>query len=212
VAQHLIIGSSIDSEQGSSAVLIPTIDQGIERLLRTELPLGETVGDVSFDAPSSTWSAQLSRITINLYLFALGRSTQPVRHAVDRIGANGRPERRRPLPMVELGYLVSIYAGSTRDEHQLLGDVLTLFETNATMSPTLLPPDFESTVQLQLALHDHARIKDVWNGVGGHLRPSFELVVTTALDGLPFEELAPRAERIEALIGRLPGQLQTESR
>jgi len=188
------------------------IDQGVERLLRAELPLAETVGDISFDAPSGNWSAQLSRITINLYLFAVGRSTQPVRHAVDRIGANGRPERRRPLPMVELGYLVSVYAGTTRDEHQLLGDVLTIFETNAVLSPTLLPDSFESGVQLQLALHDHSRIKDVWNGVGGHLRPSFELVVTTALDGLPFEELAPRAERIEAIMNRLPAHPMVESR
>ena len=193
-------------------MLIPMIDQGVERLLRAELPLAETVGDISFDAPSGNWSAQLSRITINLYLFAVGRSTQPVRHAVDRIGANGRPERRRPLPMVELGYLVSVYAGTTRDEHQLLGDVLTIFETNAVLSPTLLPDSFESGVQLQLALHDHSRIKDVWNGVGGHLRPSFELVVTTALDGLPFEELAPRAERIEAIMNRLPAHPMVESR
>lgn len=193
-------------------MLIPMIDQGVERLLRAELPLAETVGDISFDAPSGNWSAQLSRITINLYLFAVGRSTQPVRHAVDRIGANGRPERRRPLPMVELGYLVSVYAGTTRDEHQLLGDVLTIFETNAVLSPTLLPDSFESGVQLQLALHDHSRIKDVWNGVGGHLRPSFELVVTTALDGLPFEELAPRAERIEAIMNRLPAHPMAESR
>jgi hypothetical protein len=181
-------------------------------MLRAELPLGETVGDVSFDAPSGAWSAQLSRITINLYLFAIGRSTLPVRNAVDRAGANGRSERRRPLPMIELGYLVSVYAGSTRDEHQLLGDVLTVLETNATLNPALLPDGFESTVQFQLAPHDHSRIKDVWNGVGGHLRPSLELIVATPLDGLPFVELAPRAERIEALMRRLPSYRPTETR
>jgi hypothetical protein len=184
-------------------VLIPTIDQGIERLIRAELPLGETMGDISFDAPSGTWSAQLSRITINLYLFSIGRSTVPHRPTTDRIVANGRTERRRPLPMIELGYLVSVYAGSTRDEHQLLGDVMTVFEGNAALSPKLLPDSFESAVQLQIAPHDHARIKDIWSGVGGHLRPSLELTVTTALDGMPFDLLAPRAEQVEAMLGRM---------
>jgi hypothetical protein len=185
-------------------VLIPLIDQGLERLLRSELPLAESVGDVSFDAPSGSWAAQLSRITINAYLFAIGRSTVSVRPAMDRIRpGDDRIERRRPLPMVELSYLVSVYAGSTRDEHQLLGDVMTILETHASLAPPLLSESVESTVSLQLALPDQPRVKDVWNGVSAPLRPSLELTVTTALDGLPFEEMAPRARRIEAMMGNL---------
>ena len=56
-------------------MIIPMIDAGLEALLRNGLPLPETLGDVSFESPSGTWSAQLNRITVNLFLFGVGRST-----------------------------------------------------------------------------------------------------------------------------------------
>jgi hypothetical protein len=42
-------------------MIIPTIDAGLEALLRNGLPLPETLGDVSFESPSGTWSAQVHR-------------------------------------------------------------------------------------------------------------------------------------------------------
>ena len=61
---------------------------------------------------------------MNLFLFGIGRSPQPPRPAADRI-VDGRPQRRQQLPMLQLHYLISAWAGSVRDEHQLIGDVLT---------------------------------------------------------------------------------------
>ena len=55
-------------------MIIPTIDTGLESLLREGLPLPKSLGDISFESPSGTWSAQLSRITVNLFLFGVGRS------------------------------------------------------------------------------------------------------------------------------------------
>src|SRR5580765_2766841 len=104
-------------------MIIPTIDTGLEALLRARLPLPDTLGDVSFESPSGTWSAQLSRITVNLFLFGVGRSGQQPRPATDRV-VDGRVQRRNPIPMLELHYLVSAWAGVVRDEHQLLGDAL----------------------------------------------------------------------------------------
>jgi hypothetical protein len=193
------------AEDGYHAVLIPIVDLGVERLLRAELPLGEDVGDVSFDAPSGTWSAQLARITINVFLFAVSRSAQPARPTPDRILDDGRRERRPALPMVELSYLVSVYAGSTRDEHQLLSDVFTCFVTHPILPADHLTQPLDSAVQLQLAPHDHARIKDIWGGVGGNYRPSFELVATAALDSLPWLPLPPMVDRIDTNISRVVG-------
>jgi hypothetical protein len=173
------------------------VDQGLERLLRAELPLGEDVGDISFDAPSGTWAAQLSRITVNAFLFGVGRSNQPARPVPDRVNTDGRRERRPPSPLVELNYLVSCYAGSTRDEHQLLSDVFTCFVRYPVLAADLLVQPLDSAVQLQLAHPDHGRIKDVWGGVEGSLRPSFELVVIAALDGLPWEPVPPLVDRID---------------
>ncbi|MCU1688834.1 MAG: hypothetical protein JWN20_762, partial [Jatrophihabitantaceae bacterium] len=58
-------------------MLIPIVEDGLEAMLRSALPLPADVGDISFDPPASTWSAQLSRITVNLFLFEVARISQP---------------------------------------------------------------------------------------------------------------------------------------
>jgi hypothetical protein len=180
-------------------VLIPGVEQGLEKLIREALPLPEHIGDVSFDPPSRTWAAQLSRVTVNLFLFGVGKSGQPPRPTAERTTADGRVERRPPLPMVELNYLVSAWAGNVRDEHELLGDVLGCVLTHQVLPPEFMSSQLPSTVQIALAPQDHGRAKDVFTAAEGSLRASFEIVVTTALDALAWHELPPRVERIEAL-------------
>ena len=178
-------------------MLIPIVDQGLERLLRADLALGEDVGDVSFDAPTGTWSAQLSRITVSAFLFGVSRSSQPARPSADRTTSDGRRERRPPSPVVELDYVLSVYAGSTRDEHQLLSDVLSVLVRHPVLPPEHLPHPLDSPVQLGLAHLDVSRMRDIWSSIGGSLRPAIELTVTAALDGLPWVPLPPLVERIE---------------
>ncbi len=67
----------IDHDAKVGSVVITTIDRGLESLLRTSLPLPDDLGDVSFDAPERSWGAQLSRVTVNLFLFDIARSTLP---------------------------------------------------------------------------------------------------------------------------------------
>jgi len=184
---------------GSLRVIIPVIDSGLEATVRQTLPLPATLGDVSFDPPSGSWSAQLSRITVNLFLFGVGQSSQPPRPAADRM-VDGRMHRRRQLPMIELHYLVSAWAGTVRDEHQLIGELLTLFTLQQILPPEHLGEDLITPVQLSVAPHDNNRAKDVWSTVGGTIKPSFEVVCTTAIDALPFELLPPPVERIKAMV------------
>jgi hypothetical protein len=183
-------------------VLIPLVDDGLETLLRNTLPLRPDLGDVSFDAPSGTWSAQLSRITVNLFLFGVGRSAQPALGPAVRPRADGREERRGPLPMVDLSYLVSVYAGSTRDEHQLLSDVFSCFVNTAALPPDVLSQPMAAPVRLQVPSYENARLKDVWNGISGTFRPGFELVVTAALDSADWSELPTRVAEVTSLTRR----------
>lgn len=184
-------------------MLIPTVEQGLERLVRESLPLPEELGDVSFDAPSGSWGAALSRVTVNLFLYEVSRSAQPPRPAAQRMGPDG-PERRAPLPMVQLDYLVSAWAGNVRDEHALLGDVLSCFLLHQILPAQHFDRETESSVQLAVGRPDATRPKDIWGGIDGKLRPSFPLTVTLALDTLGWEPLAPRVERIEALTAPVP--------
>ena len=62
-----------------------------------------------------------------------------------------------------------------------------------------------SGVQMNVEPYDNSRAKDVWTTVGGAIKPSFELVVTSAADSPAFADLPPRVERIQALVDRMPG-------
>jgi len=188
---------------GVRRMIIPTIDTGLEALLRHALPLPEAVGDISFESPSGTWSAQLNRITVNLFLFGVGRSTQPPRPATDRL-VDGRAQRRNPIPMLEMHYLVSAWAGLVRDEHQLLGDALAAVMATQVLPTEHLGAELTASVQLSIAPYDNTRAKDVWSTVGGAIKPSFELIVTTAGDASPFFDLPPSVERISAMVAPLP--------
>lgn len=185
------------------AVVIPTVDAGLESLLRQELPLPAALGDVSFDPPSGSWSAQLSRITVNLFLFGVGRSNQQPRPPAERT-VDGQRQRRPALPMIDLRYLVTAWTGSIRDEHQLLGDLFGLLLRHQQLPADHLPTPLATGVQLAVPPTDDARINGVWSTIGGTIKPSFELLVTTAAADLDFEGVATPVQRIEAMVAPKP--------
>lgn len=183
-------------------MFISNVDEGLEKLLRTRLPLAEEHGDISFDTPTSTWSAQVSRITVNLFLYDVQRSTQPARPAV-RAATDNRPAMtRKPQPMIQLTYLVSAWAGSPRDEHQLLGDVVSLLSGLEAIPADLLSDDLSSSVQLGLG-DDRNTVREAWSGTGGNLKPALQVRATVAADTFDWELLAPPVTRIAAMADRM---------
>lgn len=185
-------------------MFIRAVDEGLERLLRAALPLPSDVGDITFDSPSSTWSAQLSRITVNLFLYDVARSSHPSRTATARVDANGRLERRLPQPMVQLRYLVSAWAGSARDEHQLLGDVFSALAIVPTIPDEFLATDLSSPVHLALDEDENNRLREVWGAVGGNLKASFTLQAAVAADAFDWQSAPPLVERVATLLAPIP--------
>jgi len=184
-------------------VLIPVVEDGLERLLRATLPLPEDAGDVSFDPPSSAWSAQVNRLTVNLFLYHAGRSHQQSRGPQVRTAADGTTERRFALPVVDLGYLVSAWAGSPRDEHSLLGDVLTRLLAHQVLPPEHLSRAPSSPVQLSVAPDEHNRPRDLWAALGGSLRASFTLTVSLAVDAYGWETAPPAVAEVVPVTTRM---------
>ena len=182
-------------------MFISHVDSSLEKLLRARLPLPEEMGDVSFDPPSGTWSAQLSRITVNLFLYDVQRSNQPSAPAT-RKPEGGPAQRRRPQPMMQLGYLVSAWAGSPRDEHQLLGDVVSIFAGVEAIPEDLLPAELSSTVRLGLGDSDN-KVREIWAASGGSLKASFSLMATVAADTFDWELTPPSVERISGMASRM---------
>lgn len=188
-------------------MFIRVVDEGLEHLLRAELPLPEDVGDVSFDAPTGTWAAQLSRITVNLFLYDVSRSSIPSRSLPQRVAPNGRAQERPQQPMVRLSYLVSAWAGNARDEHQLLGDVISRCAALGELPEKHLTGAISSPVHLTFADDERTRQRDVWSGVGGQLKPSFTLQANVAADTFDWRDQAPAVTRIEALVSPRPARL-----
>jgi uncharacterized protein DUF4255 len=181
-------------------MFIRVVDEGLEHLFRAELPLPEDVGDVSFDAPTSTWAAQLARITVNLFLYDISRSPLPSRSLTHRVVADGRPQFRAQQPMVRLSYLVSAWAGNARDEHQLLGDVISRCAALTELPAAHIAGELTSPVHLTFADDERTRQRDIWSGVGGQLKPSFTLQANLAADTFGWIDQAPAVTRVEALV------------
>lgn len=190
-------------------MFIRGVDQALEKLLRERLPLPEDIGDISFEAPTGTWSAQLSRLTVNLFLYHLERSAQPARAATVRVVGESRPEQRAPQPMVALSYLVSAWAGSPRDEHQLLGDVTSLLGRYSAIPPEFVPDHVSSSVLLKFGGEDGVRPRDIWSGVNGQLKASYLMQATVAADSWDWEDQAPPVSRVESLLAPIPRSQQT---
>jgi hypothetical protein len=186
------------------AMFIRTVDESLERMVRAELPLPDDLGDVTFDAPTSNWSAQLSRITVNFFLYDVGLSDEPSRSPMRRVTENGQAERRVPQPIIRLGYLVSAWAGSPRDEHQLLGDLVSRFASRSTLPEEYLTSSLSSSVHLRLCADDANKPRDVWSGSGGQLKASFTMEVSVAADTFGWQDEAPAVTRIEALTNPKP--------
>lgn len=185
-------------------MFIQVIDDGLERMLRAGLPLPPELGDVTFEAPTAGWSAQLSRVTVNLFLYDVARSSQPGRSAVHRLDADGRLQQRAPLPLIQLSYLVSAWAGSPRDEHQLLGDVVSLLAAQTTLGPEHLPVELPTSVDLAVGEDRNNRAREVWTAAGGQLKASVSLQVVVPADSFGWTDAAPSVDRIALLTAPVP--------
>lgn len=111
-------------------MFISAVDTALEQFLRAQVPLPAEAGDVSFDAPTPDWAAGLSRPTVNAFLRRAERSSQLARAPQRRFDANGRPERRNvALQMIDLEFVVTVWAPDVAQEHDLLSRVVSLLAT-----------------------------------------------------------------------------------
>lgn len=119
-------------------MFIAAVDDALRAFLRTRLPLPADAGDVSFDAPSPEWAAALTRPTVSLFLERVDKSDSVARAPQRRFDANGRPERRTvTAQLVDLTYVLSVWAPDAATEHHLLGRAVSVFAaTPALAAPT----------------------------------------------------------------------------
>lgn len=185
-------------------MLIPAVEDALTAYLRTSVPLDDRDSTISFDPPTPAWAEQVTGRTVNAFLCAITRSPQPPRASAPRAAADGRIERRAPLPLLQLSYLVSAWCDDTRSEHGLLGDVLTRLMVTQVLPEWSVEAELSSSVQVLLASDDVPTLTRLWRSLGTDHRASFVLQVTVASDAYDWEKAATSVTDVSASAAVLP--------
>lgn len=187
--------------------MLHDLDSSLEALLHAQLP-----GDlrqqttISFASPGSDFpppSVTLPAISLFLYALSENHDLRSSRPDWER-----RPDNtafRRPNPIrVDCHYIVTAWArdgvpNPEQDEHRLLGATMVALLRHRELPPELLRGSLvggDTPVRTSVLHGEHVRaMADFWKVLGGKPRPSFNLIVTVALDVVPIEEGGPLSKQ-----------------
>ncbi|GIJ43225.1 hypothetical protein Val02_01110 [Virgisporangium aliadipatigenens] len=180
--------------------MLHLLDESMETFLRKIVPLPARDVDIVFDAPDGTWAAAVSRPTVNLYLWDV-RQNLTERHFGEEMvnRADGRRFRRDPLPRIDCRYLVTAWTSEVRDEHSLLGHVLSALLLHPQIAEEHLAPPLAGILPLptvRLRGGDGNETSDLWSALGGQLKPGLDLMVTATVDPAALVEAGPPVSEV----------------
>ena len=181
------------------------MDRALERFFRDAVPLSESAVDLSFDAPDRTWGAGLTRPTVNLFLWEIARSDAHLRGGIQqRTNEAGAIERRPSSPVLELHYLITAWANEQRDEHQLLGSLVTAIMSNRYLPEASLPEQLVGArYGMVLATRDKRVPSDFWSALDGRLKPGLQLEVSVPVEVFEWQSTATQADTVSVEAGRI---------
>lgn len=166
--------------------MISEIDEALRSLIRAEVLDGSSDVSIAFDCPDSEWSSQQNSPAFNVYLYDVSENLvrrevayEPVRDETGRV-----VDRRPPPRRFDLSYLVSAWTQRVEDEHRLMDEMLVCLLSHEYLPKEHLPEDLaEQPLPVRLVAGrprpESRRATEVWNALGGTLKPSIDLVVTT---------------------------------
>lgn len=187
--------------------MIQLVDRAVEQFLRQAVPLPDNAVDVSFDAPDRTWGAAITRPTVNIFLWEVARNPAFGQAGLQqRRGADGRVERRPSSPVVDLHYLITAWAAEQRDEHELLGSILSCVLANSVIPAEAMPAQLAATSWITVSLASHAQRApgEFWSALDGQLKPGLELEISLPLDVFSWETAAAPTESIGVGLVAMP--------
>jgi hypothetical protein len=167
--------------------MLADLDETLRTLLKEELEVHGFEGvDIAFDAPSRDWSGQLSKPTVNVYLYDLREAENLRASEWSRVQKDGRTFEGRPPMVMECSYAVTAWTQAVEDEHRLLSQVLAIFFAFPEIPQDKLNGRLANGSQ---AYPIKARIgqgkgekSDFWSAVGGQYKVSLDYVVRLSVD------------------------------
>lgn len=177
--------------------MLQQLDESLESFLRAEVPLSRDEVDVAFEAPDPDWGAGITKPTVNCYLWDIRRSAAQSEAGKMLRERNGQKVWVDPLPRVSFRYMVTAWTNEVRDEHQLLGAIMTA------LLPTIVLPEehlkgslrnLRPQPMLTISGHDSTDFTEFWSALEGKLKPGLDLVVTATVDAAIIKAAGPPTE------------------
>jgi hypothetical protein len=183
------------------------LDEALRQLLIREMPVKNGEIDIKFDQPKREWSSRLNRPTLNIFLYDIRENfklRQSQQWLVERKPDGSVVQRRTPVRL-DVHYLITAWASTPDDEHNLLARALMALFRQPHLPADLLPDSLKNQpmpIAMQVAQHDMLQNPvDIWNALDNEVRPAIALTVTLSLD--PHQSLtAPLVRTRELRIAR----------
>ena len=181
--------------------MIHEVDSALRALIERDAQ-GTRDVEIVFDAPTREWAGRRNSPTIDIYLYDIREDLRRRERGMHNVYNESKVVVARHMPPrhFKLSYLVTAWTQRPEDEHRLLSSLLTCFlKYDALPTDVLTGPltDLGLPIPVTIALpppEDRA-FADVWSALGGELKPSIDLVVTTPLDTGQQFHTGPPVER-----------------
>ena len=177
--------------------MIHEVDEALRRLIRDEALRGSQV-EVALEAPTKEWAARRNAPTVNIYLYDIREDLRRKARGEqdERDPVTGAVVRRKPPRYAKLSYLVTAWTQRPEDEHRLLSLLLVGLFGVESVPPRLLTGSLAALklpVPLTVALPppEDRSFADVWTALGGELKPSIDLVVSSPIELPPDTSVGP---------------------
>ncbi|WP_395366826.1 DUF4255 domain-containing protein [Streptomyces sp. YH02] len=187
--------------------MLHEIDEALRRLLTPAVE-----GDVAFDAPTREWAARRNAPALNAYLYDIREDVaRRERGAHAEWDAQGVVTRRRlPPRWFRLSYLVTAWTSRPEDEHRLLSGAMALLLPHEVLPDDSVPESVRSiTTSLPISVAvpptESRSLADIWSALGGELKPSLDVVITTPFPVTPVYEVAPPVTEGEIVVRGVAG-------
>lgn len=182
--------------------MIHHIDRALEQFLRTSVPLPVDSVDISFRSPDAPWTASLTRPTVDVFLWDLGLDHRAQQAGVEEsVGQNGDRRWRAPMPVVALRYLMTVWTSEHRDEHELLGAVLTAVLGHQQLPESVLPDALVgSRCSLALADDNHRCPLELRSSASNKAAVDFQIAIPVAATA--WHVRGPAVEQVAAAVVR----------
>ena len=168
--------------------MISDLNESIRELLVKRGLLEPAEVDIKFEMPNRTWSASVSKPTVNIYLYDVRENHQlrGTEWIVTR-DESGKATKKKNPSRIDLAYLITVWTSDVADEHQLLWHVLRTLSRYPRLPDELLRGDLvgqdypikASTAQPDGLFNNPA---DFWSALDNEIKASINYVVTLPLD------------------------------